>query len=69
MLTIAMLVCWNCWQVSLAADGQDGSGLQLEKLRLNFSSCFHTSAKKSILMAVVCLIFSLLIKVISSFSC
>ena len=26
--------------MSLAADGEDGKGLQLEKLRLNFSSCF-----------------------------
>ena len=28
----------------LAADGQDGNGLQLEKLRLNFSSSFHASS-------------------------
>ena len=27
--------------MSLAADGQDGNGLQLEKLRPNFSSCFR----------------------------
>ena len=27
----------NCSQVSLAADGEDGNGLQLEKMRLNFS--------------------------------
>ena len=27
--------------MSLAVDGQDGNGLQLEKLRLNFSSCFR----------------------------
>ena len=32
--------------MSLAADGQDGNGLQLEKLRLNFSSCFRASSKK-----------------------
>ena len=31
--------------MSLAADGQDGNGLQLEKLRLNFSRCFHASLK------------------------
>ena len=31
--------------MSLAADGQDGNGLQLEKLRLNFSSCFHPSSE------------------------
>ena len=31
--------------MSLAADGQDGNGLQLEKLRLNFSSCFQASSK------------------------
>ena len=30
----------------LAADGKDGNGLQLEKLRLNFSSCFRASSKK-----------------------
>ena len=34
--------------MSLAADGQDGNGLQLEKLRLNFSSCFRASSKKNI---------------------
>ena len=38
----------------LVADGQDGNGLQLEKLRLNYSSCFRVSLKKSVLMAVVC---------------
>ena len=32
--------------MSLTADGQDGNGLELEKLRLNFSSCFHASSKK-----------------------
>ena len=30
--------------MSLAADGQDGNGLQLGKLRLNFSSCLHASS-------------------------
>ena len=30
--------------MSLAVDGQDGNGLQLEKLRLNFSSCFRASS-------------------------
>ena len=34
--------------MSSAEDGQDGNGLQLEKLRLNFSSCFHTSSKINI---------------------
>ena len=34
LLTIAILVCLNCYRVSLAADGQDGNGSQLEKLRL-----------------------------------
>ena len=34
--------------MSLAADGQDGNGLQLEKFRLNFSSCFHASSKNDI---------------------
>ena len=29
--------------MSLAADGEDGNGLQLEKLRLNLSSCFHVT--------------------------
>ena len=33
--------------MSLAADEEDGNGLQLEKLRLNFSSCFHALEKKS----------------------
>ena len=42
----------------LAADGQDGNGLQLEKLRLNFSSYFRASSKKSILMAVVCFLYA-----------
>ena len=32
--------------MSLGADGEDGNRLQLEKLRLNFSSCFHASLKK-----------------------
>ena len=32
--------------MSLAADGQDGNGLQ--RLRLNFSSCFHATSKKDI---------------------
>ena len=31
--------------VSLAAEGQDRNGLQLQKLRLNFSSCFRASSK------------------------
>ena len=35
--------------MSLAADGEDGNGLQLEKLRLSFSSCFRAYSKKSIL--------------------
>ena len=30
--------------MSLAADGSDGNGSQLEKLRLNFSSCFRASS-------------------------
>ena len=44
-------------QASLAADGEDGNGLQFDKLRLNISSCFHASSKKSMLMAVVCFVF------------
>ena len=44
LLTIAILVPRNFSQLSLAADGQDGNGLQLEKLRLNFSSCFRASS-------------------------
>ena len=28
---------------SMNADGLDGNGLQIENLRLNFSSCFHMS--------------------------
>ena len=39
--------------MSLAADGQVGNRLQLERLRLNFSSCFRASSKKLVLMAVV----------------
>ena len=46
-----------------AADGEDGNRLQLERMRLNFSSCFHAFFKTLILMAVVC--FLLGIKVIS----
>ena len=42
----------------LAADGEAGDGLQLEKLRLNFSSCFSASSKKSISIAVVCFLFA-----------
>ena len=30
--------------MSLAADGEDRNGLQLEKLRPNFSSCFCASS-------------------------
>ena len=45
LLAIAVLVCWNCKQVSLAADAQDGNALQLENLRLNFSSCFQAFSK------------------------
>ena len=33
--------------MSLAPEGEDGSGLRLEKLRLNFSSCFHAYSEKS----------------------
>ena len=39
LLKIAVLEHFNCQQASL--DGSDGNGLQLEKLRLNFSSCFR----------------------------
>ena len=31
--------------VSLAADGQDGNGLRLEKFRIKFSSSFRVSSK------------------------
>ena len=34
--------------MSLAADGKDGNGLQLEKLRLNFSSCFCASSNSTV---------------------
>ena len=40
LLPVAILVRWNFWQVSLAEDGEDGNGLQLENLRLHFSGCF-----------------------------
>ena len=43
LLTFAVSVCWNCEQVSLAADGKDRNELQL--LIKNFSSCFHASSK------------------------
>ena len=32
--------------MSLAADGQDGNGLQLEIFRPNFSTCFRAYSKK-----------------------
>ena len=31
--------------MSLAADGQDGNELQVEKLRLNVSVCYRASSK------------------------
>ena len=34
--------------MSLAADGEDGNGLQLEKLRLNLSSCFISARLQEI---------------------
>ena len=37
----------------MAADGLDGNGLQLEKFRLNSSSCFRMSSKKLKLIAAV----------------
>ena len=39
-----VLVHRDCYQVSLAADGKDGNGLQLEKFQLNFS-CFFSFSK------------------------
>ena len=45
---------------------EDGNGLQFEKIRLNFSSCFHASSKIDI-NGLLC--FSLRIMVISSFGC
>ncbi len=42
----------NCQRRSLAPDGSNGNGLQLEKLGKRFSSCFRTSSKKSIFIAV-----------------
>ena len=46
----------------MAADGLDGNGLQLEKLRLYFASCFRASSKINIYS-------SGLIEVMSSFRC
>ena len=44
--------------MSLAADGQDGNGLHLDKLRLNFSSCFQRLQKIDINGRRVCLLFA-----------
>ena len=44
--------------VSLAADSEDRNGLQIEKFRLNASSCFPTSLKKFIFMAMVCFLLT-----------
>ena len=46
-LAIGILEQRNC--ASLTADGLDGNGLQLEKLRLNFSSCFWGSSQNQYL--------------------
>ena len=59
--TNAMSVYWNCLkQVFLAADGQDGNGLQFEKFgpAKPFKKLFPRVLKKSILMALVCFLFS-----------
>ncbi len=48
----------------MAADGSDGNGLQLEKVRLTFSSCFRASSKKIDIYSR-----SLNSMVISSFKC
>ena len=53
--------------MSLAADGQDGNGLQLEKLRLNVSSCFHAPSENRYLWPWN--VFSLRFEVISSCRC
>ena len=40
--------------MSVAADDMDGNGLQLEKFRLNFSSCLRASSKNGhYLMALI----------------
>ena len=58
----------HCYQVYLSVDGQDEKALQLEKFRLNFSSCFRVPQKKeSIIIAEVCFLFAM--NVISSFIC
>ena len=51
----------------MAVDGQDGNGLQLEKSRLNFSSCFHASSENRYLWPWY--VFSLRIEVVASFRC
>lgn len=43
-LRLLILEHWNCWQASLIADGR-GNRLQLQNLRLKFSSCFCASWK------------------------
>ena len=56
--------------MALAADGQDGNGLQLEKFTLNFSSCSASSKKKNKVDINGCNLLShLRTKVIYSFRC
>ena len=43
IIIILFLIINYCYYY-LVADGEDGNGLQLEKLRLNFSSCFRASS-------------------------
>ncbi len=54
----------NYKQASLGAEGSHGNGLQHEKIRITFSSCFRMFSKQSIFIAV--LDFYRQIKVISS---
>ena len=53
--------------MSLAADGQDGNGSQLENFRLNLSNCFRASSKHQYKRPWFVLSFALRIKVRSSF--
>ena len=39
LLKVTILIHWNYQHVFIAVDGQDGSGLQLEKVEPTFSSC------------------------------
>ena len=45
-INICFIIALNLLKFSLAADGQNGNILQLEKFRLDFSSCFRAYSKQ-----------------------